>query len=262
MRITLVHPAGFNFVPGQPDFSVLANRMPPIGIRQRARVVAGRAAARGLPRDRLPLCMGEGEGAMLDLAEGKALRGSTTWSGATAAASSATRAASASTTSTSCPSPPTRSWRATRSSYHLPLFSYVKRWGATMITSRGCPFTCSFCDRTVFERKYRFNSADYILRHMQHLRDRFGVRHVNFYDDLFTANRQAHPRAVRAADRTSRWACTSTAPSAPARRRRDVPQAQAAGALMVSMGIESADPGMMERHKAGVTLDEVRTRCA
>ena len=27
---------------------------------------------------------------------------------------------------------------------------------------------------------------------------------------------------------------------------------------MVSMGIESADPGMMERHKAGVTLDAVR----
>src|SRR5664279_5321309 len=32
MRITLVHPAGFNFVPGQPDFTVLANRMAPIGI--------------------------------------------------------------------------------------------------------------------------------------------------------------------------------------------------------------------------------------
>lgn len=32
MRITLVHPAGFNFVPGQPDFSVLANRMAPISI--------------------------------------------------------------------------------------------------------------------------------------------------------------------------------------------------------------------------------------
>ena len=36
MRVTLVHPAGFNFVPGQPDFSVLANRMAPIGILQLA----------------------------------------------------------------------------------------------------------------------------------------------------------------------------------------------------------------------------------
>ena len=32
MRITLVHPAGFNFVPGQPDLSLLANRIAPIGI--------------------------------------------------------------------------------------------------------------------------------------------------------------------------------------------------------------------------------------
>ena len=32
MRVTFVHPAGFNFVPGQPDFSVLANRLAPIGI--------------------------------------------------------------------------------------------------------------------------------------------------------------------------------------------------------------------------------------
>ena len=31
-----------------------------------------------------------------------------------------------------------------------------------------------------------------------------------------------------------------------------------AGALMVSMGIESADPAMMERHKAGVTLEAVK----
>ena len=30
------------------------------------------------------------------------------------------------------------------------------------------------------------------------------------------------------------------------------------GVLMVSMGIESADPAMMERHKAGVTLEAVR----
>ena len=36
MRVTLVHPAGFNFVPGQPDFTILANRMAPIGILQLA----------------------------------------------------------------------------------------------------------------------------------------------------------------------------------------------------------------------------------
>ncbi|MFN3566104.1 MAG: hypothetical protein ACK4V1_09005 [Burkholderiaceae bacterium] len=36
MPVTLVHPAGFNFVPGQADLAMLANRMAPTGIMQLA----------------------------------------------------------------------------------------------------------------------------------------------------------------------------------------------------------------------------------
>ena len=57
----------------------------------------------------------------------------------------------------------------------LPMCGFFKKHGATMITSRGCPYTCSFCDRTVFERLYKVNSAQYIYDHMKHLRDNFGV---------------------------------------------------------------------------------------
>jgi hypothetical protein len=32
MRVALVHPAGYNFCPGQPDLTLFANRMAPIGI--------------------------------------------------------------------------------------------------------------------------------------------------------------------------------------------------------------------------------------
>jgi anaerobic magnesium-protoporphyrin IX monomethyl ester cyclase len=74
--------------------------------------------------------------------------------------------------------------------YNLPLFSYILGPGATMVTSRGCPYQCSFCDRSVFKKGYRFNSAEYIYEHMRHLRRQFGVRHINIYDDLFTANRR------------------------------------------------------------------------
>jgi len=127
-----------------------------------------------------------------------------------------------------------------------------------MITSRGCPYTCSFCDRTVFERLYKVNSADYIYEHMKYLRDRFGVRHINFYDDLFTASRQ------RVEDLCERliaeplgmdFNCAIRTGHTSGEMLRLLKRA---GALMVSMGIESADAGMMERHKAGVTLEQVR----
>jgi radical SAM superfamily enzyme YgiQ (UPF0313 family) len=146
--------------------------------------------------------------------------------------------------------------------YSLPLFSYINSPGATMNTSRGCPYQCSYCDRSVFKRSFRFNSPAYIYEHMCHLRRRFGVRHLNIYDDLFTLNREritelcglliSKPLGVQ-------FNCAVRVGHADndlLKMLRD------AGCLMVSVGIESADPALLERHKSGVSLDEVRDTVA
>jgi anaerobic magnesium-protoporphyrin IX monomethyl ester cyclase len=330
MRITLVHPAGFNFVPGQPDFSLLANRMAPLGILQlaawleqhghpcavhdclgpgapasidanaaivlatnpelvgfsvttsgfmdafeiAARVKAqrphvrivfgnvhvsaiGAALLRHFPEIDY-LCIGEGEGTMLDLAEHRDPREIANLcyrSGEDIVSNPRRRRI---LDLDDLPFPAYEKLVGFPRGYHLPLFSYVKRYGATMVTSRGCPYTCSFCDRTVFERLYKTNSADYVYEHMKYLRDRFGVRHINFYDDLFTAQRK------RVTDLCERliakplgmdFNCAVRTGHTSDEMLRLLKRA---GALMVSMGIESADPGMMERHKAGVSLDSVR----
>ncbi len=331
MRVTLVHPAGFNFVPGQPDFSVLANRMPPIGIMQLAswlekfghevqlhdclgpyappgiaanveiilatepelvgfsattsgfmdavdmaqaikmrrpdiRIVFGNVhvSSLGAPiLEHFPeidwLVIGEGEGALLDLADGKPLNeiGNLIWrddAGRIVVNPRRDRILDLD----ELPFPAYEKLAGFPHAYHLPLFAYEKRHGATMITSRGCPYTCSFCDRTVFERLYKTNSAQYTYDHMKYLRDNFGVYHINMYDDLFTAKKQRvmdlcdllieQPLGVQfnCAIRTGHTSDEMLA------------KLKQAGALMVSMGIESADPAMMERHKAGVTLDAVR----
>jgi len=53
-----------------------------------------------------------------------------------------------------------------------------REWGKrpiTMITSRGCPHTCSFCSiHTTMGYKYRFNSIDFIHRHINHLVSKYG----------------------------------------------------------------------------------------
>ena len=146
--------------------------------------------------------------------------------------------------------------------YSLPLFSYIQTPGATMNTSRGCPYQCSYCDRSVFRRSYRYNSPDYIHEHMRYLREHFGVRHINIYDDLFTADRKrisglcnllvSRPLGVQfnCAVRVG-YADTDLL-----KMLRD------AGCLMVSVGIESADPALLERHKSGVGIEEVRDTVA
>jgi radical SAM superfamily enzyme YgiQ (UPF0313 family) len=142
--------------------------------------------------------------------------------------------------------------------YHLPLFSYAQTPGATMITSRGCMYQCSYCDRSVFQKGFRYNSAAYIYDHMKYLQDHFGVRHVNIYDDLFTANRK---RIVELCEKLTRRPLGMNFNCAVRVGYTDddlLKILKTAGCLMVSLGIESADPDMLARHKSGVSLDDVR----
>ena len=146
--------------------------------------------------------------------------------------------------------------------YHLPLFSYVHTPGATMITSRGCMYSCSYCDRSVFRKGYRYNSAAYIYEHMKYLRDKFGVRHINIYDDLFTAHRR---RIVELCTKLAEMPLGMNFNCAVRVGYTDdelLGMLKGAGCLMVSLGIESADPDMLARHKSGVSLDEVRDTVA
>jgi radical SAM superfamily enzyme YgiQ (UPF0313 family) len=69
------------------------------------------------------------------------------------------------------------------------LFSYPRTPVATLITSRGCPFSCSFCDRSTSGKRGRMHSVGYVVELCRHLVG-LGVRHIIFVDDLFTVRKQ------------------------------------------------------------------------
>lgn len=146
--------------------------------------------------------------------------------------------------------------------YYLPPLSYIHVPGATMITSRGCIYNCSYCDRSVFKKGFRSNTADYIYDHMKMLQERFNVRHINVYDDLFTTNRNRITQICeQLIDRPLgiQFNCAVHAGHADDDLLRMLKDA---GCLMISVGIESGDAALMERHKASVTLDQVRDTVA
>src|SRR5436190_22580568 len=69
------------------------------------------------------------------------------------------------------------------------VFNYRATPVASVVTSRGCPFSCTFCDRSTSGRRGRFHSVEYVVEMCRHL-ERLGVCHVLFYDDLFTVRRR------------------------------------------------------------------------
>ena len=142
--------------------------------------------------------------------------------------------------------------------YNLPLFSYIHTPGATMVTSRGCPYQCSFCDRSVFNRGYRYNSAAYIYAHVAWLRKRFGVRHINIYDDLFTAHRNRITEFCSLLVSKPLHMQFNCAVRVGHCDDELLEMLKAAGFLQLSLGIETGDEHQIAVHKPEVHLEAVR----
>ncbi len=53
------------------------------------------------------------------------------------------------------------------------------------LSSRGCPFSCTFCCHEIAGRRYRTRSMDDVFAELEYAIDKFGIDHVAIYDDIF-----------------------------------------------------------------------------
>jgi radical SAM superfamily enzyme YgiQ (UPF0313 family) len=139
--------------------------------------------------------------------------------------------------------------------YSLPIFNYPKAPNTSCISSRGCPYKCTYCDRSVFRNTYRYNSAEYLYEHLRYLKRRFGIRHINFYDDQFTLNRKrvedfTQMMSVKPLEMT--FNCAVRAEHID---RELLKQMKAAGCWMISLGIETGDENLLARHRQNADLE-------
>jgi len=59
-----------------------------------------------------------------------------------------------------------------------------------IITSRGCPFSCSFCSEPVLWDAYRMHSPQYVAHEIHSILSHFPIRHILIFDDIFTISTQ------------------------------------------------------------------------
>lgn len=72
--------------------------------------------------------------------------------------------------------------------YRYPLLKY--RQVTTMMTSRGCPYDCTFCDKSIFGSTWRPRRVDSVLAEIDEIVNKHKIRSIIFYDDLFTINKE------------------------------------------------------------------------
>jgi radical SAM superfamily enzyme YgiQ (UPF0313 family) len=78
----------------------------------------------------------------------------------------------------------------------LPDLSLVQWWRYTglsrdsmyIMCSRGCPFKCTYCNKSVFGNTVRYRKPHKILEEVRHLQN-YGIREIFFQDDTFNLNR-------------------------------------------------------------------------
>jgi radical SAM superfamily enzyme YgiQ (UPF0313 family) len=133
------------------------------------------------------------------------------------------------------------------------VFNYRATPVASIIASRGCPFSCTFCDRSTSGRRGRFHSVEYVVAMCRRL-EGMGVRHVLFYDDLFTVNRR---RVVELCERFIQegfrftWSCNSHPNLLDAEHLRLM---RRAGCWQIAYGIESGSQRVLDVVKHEVRI--------
>jgi radical SAM superfamily enzyme YgiQ (UPF0313 family) len=142
----------------------------------------------------------------------------------------------------------------------LPMARY-RALGApcTVITSRGCPFSCIFCSgRRMFGPKVRFRSPGLVVDEMEKLQRDFGLEKINIVDDTFTVNHN-HTRAVCEEMLRRNLKIKWSAFARVDRIDEDLARLMnRAGCEWVLFGVESGDEGILKTIKKGITLEQVR----
>ncbi|MCK6530861.1 B12-binding domain-containing radical SAM protein [Myxococcota bacterium] len=128
---------------------------------------------------------------------------------------------------------------------------------AAQVTSRGCPYHCTFCEKA--ETGYRSHSPERIVDEMVHLAEVHGARDVAFVDSMFAVSRKRLDRICDEMERRAplplTWTCTVRANSV---TREMLARMKANRCWRVRLGIESGSPRVLRLIKKDVTLEQVR----
>lgn len=135
----------------------------------------------------------------------------------------------------------------------------TKGWKSTsIITSRGCPANCSFCDVGGVGRKIRGFSAGYVIGMIEHLKDHYGITDFLIYDDTFVALKGRLKEICEEIIRRKwkiHWSCCARVDIV---NKEMLVLMKRAGCWQIEYGIESGSEKVLALMKKRARLDQVR----
>jgi anaerobic magnesium-protoporphyrin IX monomethyl ester cyclase len=141
---------------------------------------------------------------------------------------------------------------------------YIDYWkeksgnaATTVITTRGCPFSCEFCSNAVFGISYRERSPENVVDEVEQALS-FGYNRIHFADDVFTLNRE---RVLKICDEIRRrglhfkWECLGRVDSIDEEISITMKDA---GCDRIYFGIESGNDSVLKLMNKKITRERAR----
>lgn len=136
--------------------------------------------------------------------------------------------------------------------------TFVRLPNVAFLSTRGCPFHCVFCNKSMFGNTLRQMSARRMVEEILHLKARFGVREINFFDDTFTVDKARvfeFCRLLTESGANVGWKCNSRVNTV---TREMLFAMKKAGCFSISFGVESGDDAILKNIRKGITTAQVR----
>lgn len=128
-----------------------------------------------------------------------------------------------------------------------------------LYTSKGCPFTCSFCYNHCFNKhQWRIRPIEYCLEEIKYLIENYGMDGVMFSDDLFTPGLKYTKEIcgkIMDSGLDFIWGCTMRADTC---TEEELELMYKAGCRWIFFGIESGFPERQKLLGKNLDLEKVR----
>lgn len=113
-----------------------------------------------------------------------------------------------------------------------------------IVTIRGCPFNCAFCDRFSVGRQVRYRSVDDVMKEVDWINYKYGLNAFVIYDDTFTVNRKrVFQFCEEFAKRGSKWRTWSRVNTVD---KEMLQVMKASGCVKLLFGYESGDDRILK----------------
>jgi len=130
---------------------------------------------------------------------------------------------------------------------------------ASLITSRGCFGKCTFCDNSLFGRKIRHHSAEYVIKMIKHLINEYKIKEISFYDDNFIVSAKRISKICETIINEKldiSWTCDARVDVV--RSPETLKMLKKAGCWEICYGIESGTQKILDEEKKNISISQIK----